>query len=69
MHTNVLFLHSASGTTSDSFGDRLEIHDHVFNLNKRLQEFEEDGGIVARLIVTGDFNTMGLQFPRKIEAT
>jgi len=68
VHTNVLFLHSASGTASDAFGDRFEINDHVFNLNERLQELEEDGGIVARLIVTGDFNTMGLQFPRGLVA-
>ena len=64
VHTNVLFLHSASGTSADAFGDRFEINGHVFNLNERLQEIEQAGGGPARLIVTGDFNTMGLQFPR-----
>jgi hypothetical protein len=66
VHTNVLFLHSASGTLGDAFGDRVEIANHIFNLNRRLQEIEQDGGLAARLIVTGDFNTMGLQFPRKL---
>ena len=68
VHTNALFLHSASGTGADAFGDRFEINGHVFNLNKRLQQLEESGGITARLIVTGDFNTMGLQFPRGLVA-
>ena len=62
--TNVLFLHSASGVLGDAFGDRIEIINHVFNLNTRLQELEQSSGEAARLIVTGDFNTMGLQFPR-----
>ena len=66
VHTNVLFLHSASGPLGDAFGDRIEIATHIFNLNKRLQEIEQDSGLAARLIVTGDFNTMGLQFPRKL---
>jgi hypothetical protein len=66
LHTNVLFLHSASGPLADAFGDRMEIASHIFNLNERLQEIEEDSGLAARLIVTGDFNTMGLQFPRKL---
>lgn len=66
IHTNVLFLHSASGTLGDAFGDRIEISTHIFNLNKRLQEFEQNSGLSARLIVTGDFNTMGLQFPRNL---
>lgn len=66
VHTNLLFLHSASGTGSDAFGDRVEIAGHLFNLNQRLQELEQAGGIAARLIITGDFNTMGLQFPRKL---
>ncbi len=66
LHTNVLFLHSASGTKADAFGDRFEIADHIFKLNKRLQDIELAGGPTARLIVTGDFNTMGLQFPRKL---
>ncbi|MGD8323388.1 MAG: endonuclease/exonuclease/phosphatase family protein [Gammaproteobacteria bacterium] len=64
VHTNVLFLHSASGTGADAFGDRFEINEHVFNLNRRLQELEDASGIAARLVVTGDFNTMGLQYPR-----
>lgn len=66
VHTSVLFLHSASGTLADAFGDRLEIAGHIFNLNRRLQEIEADTGLAARLIVTGDFNTMGLQFPRRL---
>lgn len=66
IYTNLLFLHSASGVLGDAFGDRLEIINHVFSLNKRLQEIEENSGQVARLVVTGDFNTMGLHFPRDL---
>lgn len=66
VHTNLLFLHSASGTLAEDFGDRAEIANHCFNLNKRLQEIEQSSGLTARLIITGDFNTMGLQFPRKL---
>lgn len=66
VHTNLLFLHSASGTLAADFGDRLQIAGHIFNLNKRLQDIEAVGGLLARLIVTGDFNTMGLQFPRRL---
>ena len=67
-HTNLLFLHTASGTTGDAFGDRVEMAERFFALNKVLQELEENGGPPARLIICGDLNTMGLQYPRKIQA-
>lgn len=66
VHTNLLFLHSASGILSDAFGDRIEIAGHFFNLNRQLQKIEDDGGTAARLIILGDLNTMGLRFPRNL---
>jgi exonuclease III len=68
VHTNLLFLHSASGTLGDAFGDRVEIAERFFNLNKTLQKLEADGGPPARLVICGDLNTMGLQYPRGIQA-
>jgi hypothetical protein len=68
VHTNLLFLHTASGTSGDAFGDRVEMAERFFDLNKALQEIEENGGPTARLIICGDLNTMGLQYPRGIQA-
>jgi exonuclease III len=67
-HTNLLFLHTASGTTGDAFGDRVEMAERFFDLNKALQSIEENGGPTARFVICGDLNTMGLQYPRKIQA-
>ncbi len=68
VHTNLLFLHTASGTTGDAFGDRVEMAERFFDLNRALQAIEEDGGPPARLASCGDLNTMGLQYPRRIQA-
>jgi exonuclease III len=65
IHTNILFLHVASNTLADGFGDRFEILSHALNLNEKVQELGKLNEEPARLIVTGDLNTMGLQFPRK----
>ena len=68
IHTNILFLHVASMTLADGFGDRFEILGHAFNLNKKIQQLAERSEEPARLIIVGDLNTMGLQFPRKIKS-
>jgi endonuclease/exonuclease/phosphatase family metal-dependent hydrolase len=65
VHTNILFLHVASMTLADGFGDRFEILNHALSLNKKIQQLAEDSGEQARLIIAGDLNTMGLQFPSK----
>lgn len=68
IYTNLLVLHSASMTLADGFGDRYEIIKHAFDLNERIQELSIAVGIPPRLIITGDLNTMGLQFPRTLVA-
>ncbi len=68
VHTNILFLHVASMTLADGFGDRQEILNHALSLNEKIQELAEGSGEPARLIITGDLNTMGLQFPRGIKS-
>lgn len=64
--TNILFVHSASWPFADGFGDRFEILEHVFSLNERVQEISVQTGEPARLVVTGDLNTMGLRYPRNL---
>lgn len=66
IHTNILFLHPASFTSADGFGDRFEMYGHAFSLNERIQELAVAAGEPARLIIAGDLNTMGLQFPRPL---
>ncbi len=58
---NILFLHTDSGTEARDFGNRYEMFDKVWNLRKSLDK--KVGNKRERLLVIGDLNTMGLQFP------
>lgn len=60
--TQLLFLHTDSGTTADDFGNRFNMFEHVAKLRRALakQAAEQD-----RLIALGDLNTMGLNYPKR----
>jgi hypothetical protein len=62
MH-NVLFLHTDSGTDAPAFGNRVEMFDKVWKMKDAMDGIAGQAG--GRLLVLGDLNTMGLQFPKK----
>jgi hypothetical protein len=59
-----LFLHTDSGTDAVGFGNRAEIFRHAFNLKRTIDKSQGNG----RLIILGDLNTMGLQYPRQVKS-
>lgn len=59
-YLNLLFLHTDSGTDAAAFGNRAEMFDKVWKMKAAIDKMAKTG----HLIVTGDFNTMGLFFPR-----
>lgn len=59
---NILFLHTDSGTDAGGFGNRNEMSDKIWKLKRTIDGLSTSGN--GRLIVLGDLNTMGLQFPR-----
>ncbi len=58
---NILFLHTDSGTDAAGFGNRFEMFDKVWKVKKAIDKLSDNGK--GRLIVLGDLNTMGLQYP------
>ncbi len=60
---NILFLHTDSGTEARDFGNRYEMFDKVWKLRNSLDK--KVGNKRERLLVIGDLNTMGLQFPTR----
>lgn len=60
---NVLFLHTDSGTEAKDFGNRFEMFEKIWSLRKKLDK--NNGPRRERLIVMGDYNTMGLHYPRR----
>lgn len=60
-----LFLHTDSGTTAVDFGNRTEMFGHLFNLKRQLDKVE---GKATNFIALGDFNTMGLKYPRQVKS-
>ena len=58
--TNMLFLHTDSGTEAGDFGNRQDMFEKIWSLKKAL-----DSSSPARLIILGDLNTMGMQFPTR----
>lgn len=61
--TNILFLHTDSGTEAPDFGNRQEMFEKISKVKKRLDELSGAAG--GRLIALGDLNTMGLFFPSR----
>ncbi len=61
-YLNLLFLHTDSGTDAAAFGNRAEMFDKIWKVKEAITKMS---GIDGHLIVTGDFNTMGLFFPTK----
>lgn len=61
---NFLFLHMDSGTKDTDYRNRQDMFEKVWGLKERLDEID---GNSARLVVMGDFNTMGKR-PRGGEA-
>lgn len=59
-----LFLHTDSGTDAVGFGNRAEMFRHAFNLKKAIDRKYGNG----KLIVLGDLNTMGLQYPKQVKS-
>jgi len=62
LHYNILFLHTDSGTEAPDFGHRAEMFEKVWHLRNALNKINPDPGD-AKLIILGDLNTMGLQYP------
>lgn len=58
---SLLFLHIDSGIEAGDFGNRFDAIDKIWKLKKALDRRAEDGG--SRLIVAGDLNTMGMNYP------
>jgi hypothetical protein len=64
---NVLYLHTDSGTDAPAFGNRVEMFAKVWKLKEAIDG--HSGQNQGRLVVLGDLNTMGLQFPTKSAAS
>lgn len=64
--TNLLFLHVDSGSDAGAFGNRFDNFRKVWSLTKALAR--KSTNEEPRLLVLGDFNTMGLSFPGKKKA-
>lgn len=60
---NILFLHTDSGTSAPDFGNRAEMFEKIWNMKKAIDKKSAASNSVGRLIVLGDLNTMGLQYP------
>lgn len=60
--TQLLFLHTDSGTTADDFGNRFNMFSHVAKMRKALAK---QADAADRLIALGDLNTMGLNYPKR----
>ncbi len=60
---NMLFLHTDSGTEARDFGNRFEMFEKVWSLRKTLDR--KVANRRERLIVLGDYNTMGLNYPSR----
>jgi Endonuclease/Exonuclease/phosphatase family len=60
--TQLLYLHTDSGTTADDFGNRFNMFSHVAKMRKALAK---QASVEDRLIALGDLNTMGLNYPKK----
>jgi hypothetical protein len=60
--TQLLYLHTDSGTDASAFGNRFKMFESVAKMRRALakQAAEND-----RLIVLGDLNTMGLNYPKR----
>jgi hypothetical protein len=63
---NFLFLHTDSGTMARDFGNRYEMFEKIWHLKRGLDRINDPNP--ANLLVMGDLNTMGLQFPRRLVA-
>jgi endonuclease/exonuclease/phosphatase family metal-dependent hydrolase len=59
---NLLFLHTDSGVEAPDFGNRSEMFEHGWKLKKAIDKIAGGPG-QGHLIILGDLNTMGLQFP------
>lgn len=59
--TQLLYLHTDSGVDASAFGNRFEMFDRVAKMRKALAKQAADQD---RLIVLGDLNTMGLNYPK-----
>lgn len=61
---NFLFLHTDAGTLAKDFGNRFEMFEKIWSLKGRLDRMNEPRP--GNLVVMGDLNTMGLQYPRRL---
>jgi hypothetical protein len=60
--TQLLFLHTDSGTAAGDFGNRFDMFAHVAKLRNALAR---QAASSDRLIALGDLNTMGLNYPAR----
>ena len=56
---NLLFLHTDSGTDTSAFGNRFEMLTKI----QKMSEAITKGMPTCGVIITGDLNTMGMNFP------
>ena len=60
--TQLLFLHTDSGTTAADFGNRFDMFAKIAKMRAALAKQADQSD---RLIALGDLNTMGLNYPRR----
>jgi hypothetical protein len=65
-YLNILFLHTDSGTDAPAFGNRAEMFGKILKVKKSIDGIT--GTANGNLVVTGDYNTMGLFFPKPKKA-
>jgi len=70
--THLLYMHTDSGVDADAFGNRFNMFNNVRKMKDALDKKEKqtsgDPNAEARLLVMGDLNTMGLQYPKAKKA-
>ena len=64
--THLLYMHTDSGVDADAFGNRFNMFNNIRKMKEALDGKDPSGA--ARLIVMGDLNTMGLQYPKATKA-
>lgn len=70
--THLLYMHTDSGVDADAFGNRFNMFNNIRKmkdaLDRKEQQSSGDPDAESRLLVMGDLNTMGLQYPKAVKA-
>jgi hypothetical protein len=60
---NILFLHTDSGTEAPDFGNRAEMFEKAWKMKIAIDKLSKSSK--GNLIIIGDLNTMGLEYPKR----